>query len=436
MNISTHTTTPLATAPIPGPRSITSGVALARIGIWIVTGLVLLILPQIFSSGLAISTLCHMGTMIIFALSYNMLLGQTGLLSFGHAVFLGLGGFLTVHAINSGADGQIPLMLMPVIGGVAGLFFGMVFGAVATRRAGTAFAMITLGVGELVASSALILRHAFGGEEGISIDRTELPQPFGIMFGAQIEVYYLIAAWCLISMIVMYALTCTPFGRMCNAVRDNPVRVGFIGYNTTMLRFMAFSLSGLFAGIAGSLTAINFELMNAIQMGAAESGTVILMAFIGGTGFFVGPIIGAILVTYLQLMLSDVTDVWQLYFGLMFIGIVMYAPKGITGLIFAQRPLLAQGRLMHLLPFYVLTLIPALVAFAGLTMIIEMTAQLSISASEGNSMSLMGIAFNADAASAWIIAILAAGLGIFAFIRATAVTRNAYDLAVAQKRVP
>ncbi|CAH0342360.1 branched-chain amino acid ABC transporter permease [Rhizobium sp. CECT 9324] len=427
--MSTHT------APPPPSRSDRT-VTLARTGIWVAAGLVLVLLPQVFSSGLAISTLCHMGTMIIFALSYNMLLGQTGLLSFGHAVFLGLGGFLAVHAINSGADGHVPLMLMPLVGGAAGLVFGMLFGAVATRRAGTAFAMITLGIGELVASSALILRHAFGGEEGISIDRTELPQPFGIMFGAQIEVYYLIAFWCLVSMIAMYALTCTPFGRMCNAVRDNPVRVSFIGYNTTMIRFMAFSLSGLFAGIAGSLTAINFELMNAIQMGAAESGTVILMAFIGGTGFFIGPIIGAILVTYLQLMLSDVTDVWQLYFGLMFIGIVMYAPKGIAGLLFAQKPLLAQGRLIRLLPHYVLTLIPALAAFAGLTMVIEMTAQLSVSASEGTSMSLMGISFEANAVSAWVIAMLVAGLGIFAFMRSTVITRNAYDLAVAQKRAP
>ncbi|MBP1849399.1 branched-chain amino acid ABC transporter permease [Rhizobium halophytocola] len=428
--------TTIAPPPHLPPPGGPTGNPLFRYGIWVVVALVLVLLPQLFSSGLAISTLCLMGTMIIFALSYNMLLGQTGLLSFGHAVFLGLGGFLTAHAMNMGADGllPVPLMAMPLIGGAAGLVFGLLFGAVCTRRAGTAFAMITLGIAELVASSALILRHVFGGEEGISADRTDLPQPFGIMFGPQIEVYYLIAAWCFVSMLAMYAITRTPFGRMCNAVRDNPVRVSFIGYNTTTLRFIAFSLAGLFAGIAGGLTAINFELMNAAQMGAAESGTVILMAYIGGTGFFAGPIVGAVLVTYLQLMLSDITNVWQLYFGLMFIGIVMYAPNGIVGLLAAQRPLIARGALHRMIPYYLLALVPGLLALCGLSMVIEMTTQLSVSASEGTSMSLMHIPFAADDTLPWVIAALLLGIGGYAFVRAAAITRNAYDTETADRR--
>ncbi|PRD43573.1 branched-chain amino acid ABC transporter permease [Phyllobacterium phragmitis] len=421
--------------PPPTPGGATSNPVL-RYGIWVLVAAGLLLLPQVFSSGLAISTMCLMGTMVIFALSYNMLLGQTGLLSFGHAVFLGLGGFLTAHAMNMGADGlfPLPLMFMPIVGGVTGLAFGILFGAVCTRRAGTAFAMITLGIAELVASSALILRHVFGGEEGISVDRTELPQPLGIVFGPQIEVYYLIAAWCFVSMLAMYAITRTPFGRMCNAVRDNPVRVSFIGYNTTTIRFIAFSLAGLFAGIAGGLTAINFELVNAAQMGAAESGTVILMAYIGGTGFFAGPIIGAVLVTYLQLMLSDITNVWQLYFGLMFIGIVMYAPNGIVGLLAAQRPLLERRCLHRMIPYYVLALVPGLGALAGLSMVIEMTTQLSVSGSEGMSMSLMHIPFEADSVVPWSIAVVLLLAGGYGFLRAAAVTRNAYDTATADRR--
>lgn len=427
--------TPQSSQALPPPDG-TPGNAFIRYGIWALVAAFLALLPQLFSSGLAISTMCLMGTMIIFALSYNMLLGQTGLLSFGHAVFLGLGGFLTAHAMNMGAAGllPVPLMFMPIVGGVVGLGFGVLFGAVCTRRAGTAFAMITLGIAELVASSALILRHVFGGEEGISVDRTDLPHPFGIMFGPQIEVYYLIAAWCFVSMVAMYAITRTPFGRICNAVRDNPVRVSFIGYNTTTIRFIAFSLAGLFAGIAGGLTAINFELMNAAQMGAAESGTVILMAYIGGTGFFAGPIVGAILVTYLQLMLSDVTNVWQLYFGLMFIVIVMYAPNGIVGVLAAQKPLIKRHAMHRMLPYYLLSLVPGLIALAGLSMIIEMTAQLSVSASEGTAMSLMHIHFQADSLIAWIVAILLFGVGGLAFARAATITRNAYDTAMANGR--
>ena len=162
--------------------------ALATYGIWAAFAVTLVLLPQLLTSGLAISTMCLMGIMIIFALSYNMLLGQTGLLSFGHAVFFGLGGFITAHAMNAvrASHAPLPLEVFPLVGGATGLVFGIIFGAVATRRSGTAFAMITLGIGELVSSSALILRHVFSGEEGISVDRTRVLHLFGITFGPQI----------------------------------------------------------------------------------------------------------------------------------------------------------------------------------------------------------------------------------------------------------
>jgi branched-chain amino acid transport system permease protein len=406
-------------------------------GVWVAAAVVLVVLPQIFSSGLGLTTLSLMGMMIIFALSYNMLLGQTGLLSFGHAVFFGLGGFITVHMMNLVEADHVPLPLVvfPLIGGISGLVFGIIFGAVATRRAGTAFAMITLGIAELVASSALILRHAFGGEEGISTDRTDLVQPFGITFGPQLQVYYLIAAWCLASMAAMYALARTPFGRMCNAVRDNPERVRFIGYNTQTVRFMSFSLSGFFAGIAGGLIAINFELMSSTQLGAAQSGSVILMTYIGGVGEFIGPIIGAVLVTYLQVTLSDVTDVWELYFGLLFIGMVMFVPGGIAGLLMQQRPLL-QGRQLHrVLPYYGLALLPGLAAILGLSLVIEMTNQLTVHASDGPAMVFFYVPFNANAPLPWLIAVILLAGGTWLFLCAARTTGHAYREALSAARM-
>ena len=124
-------------------------------GLWVAAAIVLLVLPKIFSSGGSLTTFSLIGISIIFSLSYNILLGQTGMLSFGHAVYYGLGGFLAIHAMNMIAGNKLPmpLPLVPLIGGLAGLLFAVLLGWVSTRRSGTAFAMISLGVAELVASS-------------------------------------------------------------------------------------------------------------------------------------------------------------------------------------------------------------------------------------------------------------------------------------------
>ena len=284
------------------------------------------------------------------------------MLSFGHAVYYGLGGFLVIHAINiiSANKLPIPLPVVPLIGGLTGLFFAALLGWVSTQRSGTAFAMISLGVAELIASSALILRTFFGGEAGISANRTKLLRVFDWNFGPQIQIYYLIAAWTLLAVIAMYALTRTPLGRMCNAVRDNPERVQFVGYNPHVVRYLAFCFAGFFAGIAGALAAINFEIANSAYLGAVQSGTVLFSTYIGGIGYFIGPIVGAIFVTVLSLSLSDLTSVWQLYFGLFFIAVVMFAPGGITGLLMMHRPLLQGGTLGKVLPSYLIALVPTL----------------------------------------------------------------------------
>jgi branched-chain amino acid transport system permease protein len=381
-----------------------------RYGPWLLLAVVFAVLPKIFVSGTAHTMMSLMGIMIVFALSYNMLLGETGLLSFGHAVLYGLGGFLAVHAMNTFARDAlpIPVVLVPLVGGVSGLLFGIIFGSVTTRRGGTVFAMISLGLGELVASSSLILRSFFGGEEGVSTNRTKLFRVFDLSFGPQLQVYYLIAAWCLIAMIAMYALTRTPFGRMCNAVRDNPERAQFVGYNPYVVRFIAFSLAGLFAGIAGGLAAINFELVNSATVGAAQSGTVLLAAYIGGIGNFIGPVIGAVLVTYLQVMLSDVTEIWQLYFGLLFIATVMFAPGGIAGLLMMHEPLWHAGGYRtlfgRLVPAYLVAAIPGLAAILGLILMIEMTFRLMVKASEGSRMSFLSVPLDAASAVPWLAA--------------------------------
>ncbi|MBR1232821.1 branched-chain amino acid ABC transporter permease [Bradyrhizobium sp. AUGA SZCCT0182] len=385
-------------------------------GIWLVTGLILLALPKLFGSGGALTTFSLIGISIIFSLSYNILLGQTGLLSFGHAVYYGLGGFLVIHVINiiSANKLPIPLPLVPIIGGLTGLFFAALLGWVSTQRSGTAFAMISLGIAELIASSALILRTFFGGEAGISANRTKLFRVLDWNFGPQIQIYYLIAAWTLLAVIAMYALTRTPLGRMCNAVRDNPERVQFVGYDPHVVRYLAFCFAGFFAGIAGALAAINFEIANSAYLGALQSGTVLFSTYIGGIGYFIGPIVGAIFVTVLSLSLSDLTSVWQLYFGLFFIAVVTFAPGGLTGLLMMHRPLLKSGTLGKVLPSYLIALVPTLALVVGLVLATESIVHHTVHAGDDPNIKAFGVNFNASSPITWIIALFLIVAGSFA----------------------
>ncbi|MBX9964986.1 MAG: branched-chain amino acid ABC transporter permease [Burkholderiales bacterium] len=392
-----------------------------RLLVWAATAAVMIVAPLVFTQGFAVSMLSQMGIAIIFALSYNMLLGQTGMLSFGHAVYFGLGAFFSAHALNAIGAGTFgwPVSLLPLIGGVAGLVFGVIFGYVTTKHSGTPFAMISLGIAEMVAACSLMFPSFFGGEGGISTDRVVGEAVMGITFGPSLQVYYLIAAWCFVCMIAMFALTQTPLGRMANAVRDNPERARFVGYNPTRVRFLMLSLAGFFAGIAGALEVINFELITAERLGTVASGNVLLMAFIGGIGHFYGPIIGAVLVTFLQSALSNYTQAWLLYFGLFFLVMILFAPGGIASLITLHKPVVQTRMLGRLALPYVAAAASAAVLMLGLVALVEMLYHIETKAEQvGTVMSLFGRQLDAATAQPWIVAaiILIAGGGLLAFV--------------------
>ena len=199
-------------------------------------------------SGFMVSMLSQMGMMIIFALSFNMLMGQAGLLSFCHSVLFGLAGYSTVHFLNAAGAGElpVPMELMPLLSGLSGLGFALVFGYMATKQRSTAFAMITLGIVQLVTTAATMFHHFFGGEGGVHTDREIGISLFGLDYGQAIQVYYLIVAWMMISAIGMYFHTMTPLGRMANACRDNHERAQFVGYDPRIVRFLQFALSGFY----------------------------------------------------------------------------------------------------------------------------------------------------------------------------------------------
>jgi branched-chain amino acid transport system permease protein len=375
----------------------------------------------VFTSSLSGTMLAQMGIAIIACLSYNILLGQGGMLSFGHAVYTGLGSFVAIHALNTVTAGQsnIPVSLIPLVGGFAGIGFAVLFGYVTTKKAGTPFAMITLGVAELVFAMSLMFSEFFGGEAGISGNRVAGQAFWGITFGPQTQIYYLIAIYTFICVALMYAFTQTPLGRILNAVRDNPERVEFIGYNTQRVRYFAFIIAGFFAGISGGLAALNFEIVTAEVVGAGRSGGYLLFTFLGGATFFFGPIIGGILMVLAFVLLSELTKAWLLYLGLLFLFMVMYAPGGIASLIMMNLRVASFGKLKQIWVSYLGLFVTALIALIGAGAMIEMVYHLQLNSTLGDTLKFMGVTLNAKGVDSWFGStfVMLTGLGLFEISR-------------------
>ncbi len=404
------------------------GLTLGKAAPWIAAVLLLALMPQIFTSNSAITIMNQMSITIVFALAYNMLLGQGGMLSFGHAVYMGLGGFFCMHLLNSVEDGfiWIPLPLLPLFGGMFGLAFAVMIGSFSTRKAGTVFAMISLGVGELIAACSIIIVVFFGGEEGISGDRTYATF-LGIEFLKQIEVYYLIAFWVVISALAMYLFSRTPVGRMANAVRDNPERAEFLGYSARWVRFYSFCASGFFCGVAGALFAMNFEILTEENLNLVTSGSILLITFLGGVGLFFGPIIGAIAFTLLQTVLSLETELWQLYVGVLFVLTVMFFPGGLAGLMAMHVPAAKLGKLGSLTVPYIKTLVPGAIGILALAGFIELMFHARHASVGDYEMTLYWTTFNHNDILPWVVLIVLAVGGIWLAKRTAPEMKEAWD---------
>jgi branched-chain amino acid transport system permease protein len=409
---------PQQTAATAAAPSFLSG---PRLLAWGGFALVLIVAPLIFSSGASVSFLSQLGTLIIFGLSFNMLLGQGGMLSFGHAVFSGLGAFFAIYAMNMAAAGGffVPVSLIPLVGGLAGLFFGILLGYVTTKKSGTTFAMITMGIGELVYAFSHMFPKFFGGEGGVTTNRS-YGEPFlGITFGPQIQVYYLIVVWLLVCTIAMYAFTQTPLGRITNAVRDNAERVEFIGYDPRKVRYFTLIISSFFAGISGGLAAINFEIVSAESVSAVRSGDGLLFTFIGGVASFSGPILGAIAGGLLTIKLSDFTMAWQLYLGVFFILFVMYAPTGLAGMIAANWRVLRGGKFGRILPGWLAVGASVAVSLVGAVILVELSYAYTFGSQKAAAIKLLASLDGSSYAAMWAtgVALLLAGALWFIKVR-------------------
>lgn len=391
-----------------------------RVLIWTLFALVLLTAPLLFTSSLSQTMLSQMGIAIIVCLSYNILLGQGGMLSFGHAVYSGMGSFLAIHTLNQVSGGwPLPVSLVPIAGGLASMAVAILLGWVTTKKAATPFAMITLGIGELVWAMSLMFPEFFGGEGGVSGNRVAGAKTFGISYGPQIELYYLIAVYTFVCTGLMFAFTRTPLGRMLNAVRDNPERVEFVGYDTQKVRYIAFIIAAFFAGISGGLAALNFEIVTSEVVSGYRSGAYLLFTFLGGATFFFGPIIGAILMVLAFVLLSEFTKAWLLYLGLVFLFMVMYAPGGVASLLMMNLRVAKFGHLRKLWVSYLALGLTALVVLLGAAAMIEMVYHLQLNSALGPELTFLGGTLNSKSLNSWFGSgfVMLTGLGLFEICR-------------------
>lgn len=374
---------------------------------WLAYALLLALLPLVFPGGYALNLLAQMGIAVIACLSYNILLGQGGMLSFGHAVYTGLGAYAAIHLLAAGWG--VPVSLLPLAGGAAALAAAAALGWVCARHGGGVFAMMTLGMGEMVAAIALMFPAVFGGEAGVPADRVT-GEVWGISFGPPVQMYALAAAYAFACTALMYAFTRTPLGRLLSAVRDSAERAEFIGCNPHRVRWLGFCVAGFFAGVAGALAALLFEIVTPESLGAQRSGAYLLFVFLGGAGAFTGPMLGGVLMVLATVWLSEITPAWTLYMGLAFLLMVMYAPGGLASLLPGMRRGLA-GALRRPQARHAALALAWAALLAGLIALVELLYRLQLAPAGQGGWALAGISVNARQPLPWLLAAAVAAAG-------------------------
>ncbi len=271
----------------------------------------------------------------VFAMSLNILMGYTGLLSFGHAMFFGFGGYGTALALKH-IEG---IGIFPAIGiGIlAAVLLALILSPLVIRVSGTAFAMLHLAFGQLLYILALKLYPITGGEDGIG--NFPIPGLFGESLKSSPEQFYYLAMIILgISMWLMWFMTKTPFGQIQVGIRDNAKRIDYLGYKVAQSKAVIYTLSALFAGVAGSIYGLSHNLVSADgSLGIGMSFTPIVSIMIGGVGSFFGPMLGVAVFQLVDELILRYTESTELVMGVILIAVVMFMPMGFMGLIISLK---------------------------------------------------------------------------------------------------
>ncbi|MDC3076421.1 branched-chain amino acid ABC transporter permease [Paracoccaceae bacterium] len=371
----------------------------------------LIFIPISVSRDWHLMVMSQVGITIIFAISFNQLLGQTGLLNLGHSIFMGAGSYfsgLILLKINNG-DLYIPLIILPLLGGGAGFILAVIIGYFSVQRAGIIFAMLTLAILEFVNSFSISFPSVLGG---MTVDRTLNTNFFNFDYSSKKSVCNIVMTWLFISLYVSYYFLQTPLGKMCNVVRENASRTEYIGYSVYMVRYLSFCFSGFIAGIAGTLFVINYELVSPEVFSLRESFNILSATFIGGTGYFLGPIVGACIFSLSGVVLSNSTEIWSLYQGIILMIFVLYFPRGLTGFFIDQRDFIKSKSKLGVLSYYLKTIVSALITIFSVAWLIECLNTI-LHHQEKAHFVFLWVLFSTSNPLNWFAAISLVGLGFY-----------------------
>ncbi len=301
----------------------------------------MLVLPR-FLTRYQLNLVVSMVVYALFAVSYNILYGYGGFLSFGHAAYFGGGAYALILLLKYT---QLPFPLCILLGGIFGGLLGLAFGVFIVRLGGTYFALLTLAFNQLVYAIAEKWRTVTGGEDGLYCLRPNLHLPLigEVDLFSISHWYYFVLLVVGICLLASWHFTRTPLGRVNVYIRENEKRAQFIGFNTYFSKLMIYTVSCFMAGIAGSLAAASQEFVSVTYINLDKSAEVLIMTFIGGGKVFWGPIFGAGFLTFLNNWLSTLTERWVIIQGFLFVILVLFAPWGVSGIFTSIREKFSGG---------------------------------------------------------------------------------------------
>ncbi|MDB5947077.1 MAG: Inner-rane translocator [Ramlibacter sp.] len=266
----------------------------------------------------------------LYAVGFNLLFGYTGLLSFGHAAFLGVGGYLTGISM---IDGGLPWPLAVVVGVVSSALVGLVIGYLAIRSRGIYFSMVTLALGQIVYYAFYKAERWTGGENGLRGVRVPAVEFAGWTFDFTNPTtkYYVVFVFVAAALWLVSRILASPFGAVIEAIRENEQRAAACGYDVARSKLLVFVLSAALCGLAGALRALHLSVVPIDSLHYLQSGQVVMMALLGGMGTFFGPFVGAAVFLYLEDAVTNLTTHWMAVVGVIFMLFVLFFPRGIWG---------------------------------------------------------------------------------------------------------